>query len=350
MSTSHQRARYVAVAAALVAAFAGAPSALAAPAAPSSPDPAALAAKLSHQLGSTSAGSYLDRASGKLVVTVTSATAAKTVSSAGAVPRYVARSGSVLNNAQATIDRQLKIAGISWAIDPASDQVVLTTDSTVTGAKLAQVQKVASSLGGAVRVNRVSGTFSTRISGGDAIYGGQYRCSLGFNVVSGSTYYFLTAGHCGNIASTWYSNSSHTTVLGTTAGSTFPGHDYAIVRYTGSVSHSGVVDLYNGSTQDITSAGNAYVGESVRRSGSTSGVHSGTVQALNATVRYSEGTVTGMIQTNVCAEPGDSGGPLFAGSTALGLTSGGSGNCSSGGTTFFQPVTAALSAYGVSVY
>ncbi|MZG03432.1 trypsin-like serine protease, partial [Streptomyces sp. SID5614] len=51
----------------------------------------------------------------------------------------------------------------------------------------------------------------------------------------------------------------------------------------------------------------------------------------------------------VCAEPGDSGGALFSGSTALGLTSGGSGNCSSGGTTFYQPVTEALSVYGVSI-
>ena len=32
------------------------------------------------------------------------------------------------------------------------------------------------------------------------------------------------------------------------------------------------------------------------------------------------------------------------------LTSGGSGNCSSGGVTYFQPVTEALSVYGVSVY
>jgi hypothetical protein len=47
---------------------------------------------------------------------------------------------------------------------------------------------------------------------------------------------------------------------------------------------------------------------------------------------------------------GDSGGSLFDGSKAIGLTSGGSGNCSSGGTTFFQPVTEALSVYGVSVY
>src|SRR2546421_399453 len=84
------------------------------------------------------------------------------------------------------------------------------------------------------------------LAGGDAIYGGQYRCSLGFNVRSGSTYYFLTAGHCGNIASSWYSNSSKTTLLGTTYGSSFPGNDYAIVQYSLSyTNHPGTVDLYN---------------------------------------------------------------------------------------------------------
>ncbi|MGE5830034.1 MAG: hypothetical protein ACM30G_16985, partial [Micromonosporaceae bacterium] len=43
-----------------------------------------------------------------------------------------------------------------------------------------------------------------------------YRCSLGFNVVSGSTYYFLTAGHCGKVANTWYTNANHTTLIGPT--------------------------------------------------------------------------------------------------------------------------------------
>jgi S1-C subfamily serine protease len=80
-------------------------------------------------------------------------------------------------------------------------------------------------------------------------------------------------------------------------------------------------------------------------------VRTGTVTALNVTVHYvGGGTVRQMIQTNVCAEPGDSGGPLYAGSIALGLTSGGSGNCQSGGTTFFQPVTEALGKYNVSVF
>jgi streptogrisin B len=60
--------------------------------------------------------------------------------------------------------------------------------------------------------------------------------------------------------------------------------------------------------------------------------------------------VRGLIQTTVCAEGGDSGGPLYDGNKALGLTSGGSGNCSSGGTTFFQPARAAASHYGVTIY
>jgi streptogrisin D len=311
----------------------------------SQPDPSQLATKLAGQLGARSAGAYLDHATNKLVVTVTNTSDAKIVRAAGAVPRTVAYSGAQLSRATSTLESTARVPGTAWAVDPASDQVVLSVDSTVTGARLAQVTKAAEQLGGAVRVNHVAGAFTTRLSGGDAIYGGQYRCSLGFNVRSGSTYYFLTAGHCGNIASTWYSNSSHTSVLGNTAGSSFPGNDYAIVRYTASGTPSGTVG-----SQDITGSGNATVGQTVSRRGSTTGVHSGRVTALNATVNYAEGTVTGMIQTTVCAEGGDSGGPLYAGSTALGLTSGGSGNCTSGGTTFFQPVTEALSAYGVSVY
>jgi streptogrisin D len=242
------------------------------------------------------------------------------------------------------------VPGTAWATDPATDQVVLSVDSSVTGSKLVQVTSAAKKLGDAVRIQYVPGRFSTRISGGDAIYGGQYRCSLGFNVVSGSTYYFLTAGHCGNAASSWYSDSGHSNLLGTVRSSSFPGNDYSIVAYASGVSHEGTVDLYNGSSQDITSSGDAVVGESVRRSGSTSGVHSGQVTALNQTVNYEEGTVSGLIRTTVCAEPGDSGGPLFDGGKALGLTSGGSGDCTSGGTTFFQPVTEALNAFGVSVY
>lgn len=239
------------------------------------------------------------------------------------------------------------IGGTAWNIDPKTKKLQVTVDSTVSQAEIQKIKDAAGTNAGALTIERTSGTFSKLISGGDAIYATSWRCSLGFNVRSGSTYYFLTAGHCTSGAGTWWSNSAHTTTLGTTAGSSFPGNDYGLVRYTNSsVAKDGTVG-----SVDITSAANATVGMSVTRRGSTTGIHSGTVSALNATVNYgADGVVSGLIRTNVCAEPGDSGGPLYSGNKAIGLTSGGSGDCSSGGTTYFQPVTEALSAYGVSVY
>ncbi|MGW7468311.1 S1 family peptidase [Streptomyces xantholiticus] len=243
------------------------------------------------------------------------------------------------------------VAGTAWYTDKDSGKLVVTADSTVSAAEITKITKAAGDRAGTLEIRRTPGTFSKLIAGGQAIYAGGGRCSLGFNVRSGSTYYALTAGHCTNIGSTWYTNSSNTTLLGTRAGSSFPNNDYGIIRHSNASAADGRVYLYNGSYRDITGAGNAYVGQTVQRSGSTTGLRSGRVTGLNATVNYGGGDVVyGMIQTNVCAEPGDSGGALFSGSTALGLTSGGSGNCSSGGTTFFQPVTEALSAYGVSVF
>ena len=340
-----RRAAAVAVAGTLVTGSLLSAPAQAAPAA-LSPD---AAATLVEKLGARAAGTYAD-ASGKMVVTVTDTATARQVRDAGAIPKIVARGADKLNAATVELERSAKIPGTAWWPDPATHQVVVSVDSTVTGAKLERVKAAAARHNGAIRIEAEAGVLSTRISGGQAIYAGGGRCSLGFNVRSGSTYYFLTAGHCTNIGSTWYSNSSRTTVLGTRTGTSFPGNDYGIVRHSNSANAAGNVSLYNGSTQDITSAGNAYVGQSVRRSGSTTGVKSGSVTALNATVNYAEGSVSGLIRTTVCAEPGDSGGSLFAGTTALGLTSGGSGNCSSGGTTYFQPVTEPLSVYGVSVF
>jgi S1-C subfamily serine protease len=259
---------------------------------------------------------------------------------AGAAP-------ATIRQALASLAHSASFAGTAWGVDTANHQVVVTVDSSVRGARLAAVTATVNRLGGTARLQQVAGTFHTDISGGDAIYGSKYRCSLGFNVVKGSTHYFLTAGHCGKPEPQWWTSANHTTFLGTTVGATFPGKDYALVQYdAGFTDYQGTVG-----SQDITHAANAFVGESVTRRGSTTGIHSGTVTALNVTVHYSGGgTVRGMIQTTVCAEPGDSGGALYDGTAAVGLTSGGSGDCKSGGTTFFQPVTAALAAYGVSVF
>lgn len=239
------------------------------------------------------------------------------------------------------------VAGTAWHTDPATGTLVVTADSTVSAAGLARIRREAGADAAALRIERIPGKLTKLLSGGDAIYTSGWRCSLGFNVRSGSTYYVLTAGHCTDGAGTWWTSSSHTTVIGSTVGSSFPTNDYGLIKYA---SNSPVPPGTVGS-QDITSAVNATNGMSVTRRGSTTGIHGGTVTGLNATVNYGGGDVVyGMIKTNVCAEPGDSGGPLYSGTRAVGLTSGGSGNCSSGGTTFFQPVVEALNAYGVSVY
>jgi len=295
------------------------------------------------------AGTWYDARRDRMVVNVTTAAAAQKVRTQGLTPRLVQHSTSELRTVTRTLGKRVSAVGSAWSVDPASNAVVVSLDSTVKPRAAARITRLVASFGDKARVERLDGQISTTVSGGQAIYGGGGRCSLGFNVRSGSTYYFLTAGHCTNLGSAWYANAGQTSKLGDRAGSSFPGNDYGIVRYTTSPG-AGNVYLYNGSYRDITAAGNAYVGQAVSRSGSTTGLRSGTVQALNATVNYAEGQVHGLIRTNVCAQPGDSGGSLFAGSTALGLTSGGSGNCTTGGTTYFQPVTEALSVYGVSVY
>ncbi|MFY1671767.1 S1 family peptidase [Plantactinospora sp. WMMB334] len=347
MRPTRSSIRLVAIASATGALVAGMLIGVPAQAAPVASPEAATA--LSERLGARSAGTYLD-ASGKMVVTVTDEAAARQVRASGAVARIVARGSTELSQVTAELDRTARIPGTAWYVDPMTNQVAVDVDSTVTGAKLARIKAVTARFGGAVRIQSIPGTLSTTISGGHAIYTGGSRCSLGFNVRSGSTYYFLTAGHCTNAGANW-SNSSGGSVIGTRAGSSFPGNDYGIVRYASGIAQQpGDVYLYSG-YRDITGAANPSVNQSVQRSGSTTGLRSGRVTALNATVNYSgSGTVSGLIRTTVCAQPGDSGGPLFAGSTALGLTSGGSGNCTSGGTTYFQPVVEALNAYGVSIY
>lgn len=351
---SYRAAVPVAVSGLLASMFlAGSPAQAAPLGAPVKADGATLAAvatdasAFAEELGDQAAGAYYDEATGDMVVAVTEPAAAVEVRAAGYRPELVEYSAAELAQVTTTLEARVDVTGTAWVVDPAANEVVVSVDSTVTDAAAARIEAVAERYGEAVRIEYLDSEIRPAISGGQAIFGGGARCSLGFNIISTTgTYYFLTAGHCTNIASTWSTGSQ---TIGPRVVSAFPGTDYGIVRYDSNVSHPGNVYLYPG-TRDITGAANAFVGMSVTRSGSTTGVHSGTVTGLNATVNYPQGTVRGMIRTNVCAEPGDSGGSLFSGNSAVGLTSGGSGNCSSGGITFFEPVTRPLSRYNIDVF
>jgi streptogrisin D len=307
-----------------------------------------LASTLAKDLGADAAGTYYDTQAGSLVVNVLDEAAARTVEEAGARARLVENSLAELGSARTALQREAAIPGTAWVTDPKTNKVVVTADRTVSRAEWGRLTEVVDGLGPVAELRRTKGEYKPFVAGGDAITGGGGRCSLGFNVVKDGRPYFLTAGHCTDSVSTW--SDSGGARIGANEVSSFPGDDYGLVEYTAEVAHPSEVNLYNGSTQKITGAAEATVGMKVTRSGSTTQVHSGTVTGLDATVNYGNGDiVNGLIQTDVCAEPGDSGGSLFSGSEAIGLTSGGSGDCTSGGTTFFQPVTEALSATGTQI-
>ncbi|MFE4669904.1 S1 family peptidase [Streptomyces sp. NPDC056716] len=317
-------------------------------------DASDLAAQLAGALGDAFAGSYYDTGSRQLVVNVTGDNDQLVLEarSAGAAVREVDNSTAELTSAAGTLTSEAAVPGTSWAVDPRTNKILVTADSTVTGARWDQVESAVERLGdGMATLRKSAGTFRTFLSGGDAIFGGGARCSAGFNVTAGDgAPAFLTAGHCG-VATAQWSDAQGGAPIGTVDQAVFPGAgDFALVRYDDPATQApSEVDLGDQAVP-ISQAAEATVGQQVFRMGSTTGLADGQVLGLDATVNYPEGTVTGLIQTNVCAEPGDSGGSLFTqDGLAIGLTSGGSGDCATGGETFFQPVTTALAAVGATL-
>ncbi|WP_445529123.1 S1 family peptidase [Streptomyces cyslabdanicus] len=326
-------------------------------------DASGLSVRLATTLDDSFAGSYYDSAERRLVVNVAGgdADAVLRARKAGATVRKVGNSTAALQSAARTLKADASIPGTSWAVDPRTNKVVVTADSTVTGADWDRLQSTVRVLGsGMATLKKSAGTFRTFAAGGDALFartqGGTVRCSLGFNVTAGDgSPAFLTAGHCGVAAGQW-SDSQNGAPVATVDQATFPGSDLALVTYDDPNTRApSTVDVGNGQSVEITGAAEATVGATVFRMGSTTGLHNGTVTGLDATVNFQSetggvDTVTGLIQTDVCAEPGDSGGPLFTqDGGAVGLTSGGSGDCTRGGETFFQPVTTALRATGATL-
>jgi streptogrisin C len=200
----------------------------------------------------------------------------------------------------------------------------------------------------AVKVSKDQPRALYDITGGDAYYiNDEARCSVGFSVTKGEQQGFVSAGHCGSKGDT--TTGYNQVAQGTFQDSVFPGHDYSWVATNDDWTATPHVKGEGGADVTVSGSVEALVGASVCRSGSTTGWHCGTIEEHDTSVTYPEGTVDGVTRTTVCAEPGDSGGPYVSGSQAQGVTSGGSGDCTSGGTTYYQPVNPALSAFGLTL-
>jgi streptogrisin C len=282
------------------------------------------------------------------VVGVTDAAQAAKVRAAGAEPKTVARSERKLTGFKNRLDRAAKRAPkavTGWYVDADTNKVVVRARPS--GASAAKRFAAAGGVP-ASAVDVLKSDMRPRpladLRGGEAYHINESaRCSIGFSVEGG----FVTAGHCGSVGDTTTGGNGE--AQGEFAGSSFPGDDYAWVTTNENWTPKGVVLGEGGAEVPVAGSQEAAEGASICRSGSTTQWHCGTVEALDQTVSYPQGTVEGLTQTDVCAEPGDSGGSYISGDQAQGVTSGGSGNCSSGGTTFFQPVNEILEAGGLTL-
>ncbi|MEV0845529.1 S1 family peptidase [Streptomyces sp. NPDC049954] len=301
--------------------------------------------------GGAYAGSWFDADSGKLTVAVTKGAAASAVRATGARVTTAEHSARQLDAVKSRIDKLKAPAAVTgWHIDPRTSRVVVEvlparqSDNDVHAflakAKDAGPVTVAEAKGAAERPRPLAaGTV-----GGDPFYTGNVRCSIGFSVVGG----FVTAGHCGRPGQEvrGWDNS----YVGNIQGSTFPGDDMAWVNVgSGWWTTPVVIGWGTVSDQLVRGSNVAPAGSSICRSGSTSHWHCGTVLGLNETINYADGAVYEATRTNVCAEPGDSGGSFISGDQAQGVTSGGWGDCASGGETWFQPVNEILGRYGLTL-
>ncbi|WP_027644302.1 S1 family peptidase [Salinispora oceanensis] len=337
--------------------------------APPSPDASApapspaVAEYLVDLLGDKAPGMYLDD-DGAFVVTVTDDAAAQQVSDQGLKAKRVNRDAKQLRDLRGTL-KAMSIPGTSWWVDPVANQVALGYDTTVTDEELETLQDVVDDADGALRLEAMNGDLSALALGGEAIYSSDFRCSLGFNVTNSdrSAFFSVTAGHCtdGSLAK-WYTDlpdpsDPDKNLLGLDLDSSFPGDDYGLI-WTGSEAQDwSMVTLGDGAVRPIHGHREAHVGESVEQYGSTSGLLSGEVTQVNATAVYrgedgEDDVVEGLIGTDICSQKGDSGGPLFAGNTALGMTSGGVPLCLFPTTSwsFYQPIGEVLDEYGVEFY
>ncbi len=312
----------------------------------------------------------------------------------------VERTWEELEATQTRIDRTLlpliEAGLLQTHLDPAANAVIVTVAGEASDSQGAEIQATAEREGGSVDV----------IQGEDKRFGLSVQacvqamycdapmrggvgiqpkgstccnpdCTAGFKA-TGKTFgnrFMMTAGHCivGTGASKWisYTTSQNPTEavkdLGTVEAYTYPNHDWAVIKanntYWDKPSWPTIVAEW-GVTQErpITAESESYVGQLVCHSGSKSGavvgVTCGNVTRVNVTeISELDGVVYGLLYdltefANICALPGDSGGPVFAGNTALGIFSStdapkNAPACYYNG--YYNEITEATDALGVSV-
>ncbi|MGW0246048.1 S1 family peptidase [Nocardia goodfellowii] len=310
---------------------------------------AAFATTAQRQFPEVYGGSWLDQA-GQGVVALTQGpdadTARQAVQDAGFAVRTVAKSENALRGEKSAFQRWLDeqpepvaalIRGV--AIDTVNNSIAVRVDQPglpmpsfidpsrvlVTAPPVAaeQLPEAAPIAGDINRSSLTGGDGFASVAGRASL-----RCSFGFNGTLGGKAVNITAGHCNPALD--QPTAVHELVagdkigpqLGTFQKSVLGSQDYSIVRIDGDgarFDNSGVKT--NGAPIVIEGVATPVVGAPVCKSGSRTGFSCGVVNAVDQTVQVGDRQLTQSFSANICALPGDSGGPIVTGRQALGISS-----------------------------
>jgi hypothetical protein len=245
-------------------------------------------------------------------------------------PQSVAQSvsGAVIDTMNNTLAVRVNKAGLPMPgfIDPAR---VIVMAAPVVGP-----QPVV-----APRAQSIAGAGLPPVAAGDAFASTAGRtsliCSSGFNGTLNGRVVNITAGHCDpNIPAAGTSNAPGTfellpgehlgAQLGTFQKSVLGAQDYSIVAINDQSRDrfaNNLVRVPGAAPVPITGIAAPVVGMPVCKSGSRTGFSCGVVNAVDETVQVGDHNLTEAFSANICALPGDSGGPVVTGTQALGISS-----------------------------
>jgi hypothetical protein len=247
-------------------------------------------------------------------------------------------------------------------LDPATEQIVVEYDKVTTSAEnVAALENIDGAIVRAVagspqRMTRLSDTPTGGHWGGARITSPVKICTAGFSVVrrSNGAHASVTAGHCGDVGTDWYSGSNYygTTIVRTN----YPDYDQSLL--SGSAYGPKIWTDGPGDTEDVrTVKGGAdpAVGTLICQSGSISTSLCGiTVQSTSATFCDADGCTTYVIRGTkggqIVIRSGDSGGPMYTkpaadSATIRGIAIAGSGCTSNSCTTIYAERYASIAGH-----
>ncbi|MCT2584180.1 S1 family peptidase [Actinophytocola gossypii] len=182
------------------------------------------------------------------------------------------------------------------------------------------------------------------LGGGAVLYDpvGTGRCTASFAAVRGSEWLLITERACAGAGELY--SGDHVPVGKVVATTS----TYALVQVTNTTDWELVPWIDTGSGKVlITGSRETPVGGPVCLVDHALGYQCGTVTARNQTIVFPEGAVYGLTRTNVCASAHAV--AFLSGGQAQGVPVAASGTCTTGGTSWFQPVNPILAAYGLTL-